>query len=443
MNILLINHYAGSDRLGMEYRPFYLAREWAAAGHAVTIVGASFSHLRQRQPEVDGDLCTTEEDGVRFRWLRTCRYAGNGPGRIANMATFVGKLSAHAGRIVREERPDAVICSSTYPLDIYPGGLMARRAKARLVFEVHDLWPLTPALLGGYSARHPYIRLLQKAEDWAYGHADLVVSVLPKALDYMTGHGLDPARFVHIPNGVRVPAPPGGEASEPLPNGEAARLPAPVAALVAGERGRGRFLVGYAGSMNVSNSLETVCEAARLLSADPVSFVLAGDGSQAQALRAAAARRKLDNFHLVGTVPKRAVQPFLAAMDALVIPWRRSPLYRFGVSPNKMFDYMLSARPVIQAGEAGNDLVAEAQCGFTVRPEDAAALAGAVLRLARLPASERLRLGENGRRHVLLHHDYRVLASRFAAAMAPGRAGTPRAGPEAADSFLICTRSFR
>ena len=53
MNVLLINHYAGSPRLGMEYRPFYLAREWVRAGHRVQIVAASFSHVRSRQPGVD------------------------------------------------------------------------------------------------------------------------------------------------------------------------------------------------------------------------------------------------------------------------------------------------------------------------------------------------------------------------------------------------------
>lgn len=412
MNILLINHYAGSDRLGMEYRPFYLGREWAAEGHAVTIIGASFSHLRHSQPEADGDLCTTEDEGVRFRWLRTGRYAGNGVGRVANMTTFVAKLFAHAGRIVREERPDVVICSSTYPLDIYPGGLIARKAGARLVFEVHDLWPLSPALLGGYSTRHPYIRLLQRAEDWAYGNADLVVSVLPDALGYMAGRGLDPRKFVHVPNGVPVAA--------SLEGVGISELPASVSALVAGERARGRFLVGYAGGMNLSNSIGTIFEAARILSGEPVSFILAGEGSQAAEFRAWAARAELDNFHLVGILPKRMVQLFLSDMDALVVPWRRSPLYRFGVSPNKMFDYMLSGRPVVQASDASNDLVAEAQCGLTVQPEDAAALAGAVLRLHRLPVSERQRLGENGRRHVLLHHDYRILASRFADAMAPG-----------------------
>ncbi len=409
MNILLINHYAGSDGMGMEYRPFYLAREWVADGHRVTIVGADYSHLRHHQPVVRRDLDVTEEDGVRFRWLRTRPYSGNGAGRVVNMLTFVSKLFANADRIAREERPDIVICSSTYPLDIHPGARIAAKAGARLVFEVHDLWPLTPMLLGGYSPRHPYIQLLQRSEDWAYRNADVVVSILPGARDYMVGRGLDPAKFVHVPNGIPIAALQGTGAGD---------LPESLAARIAKERADGRFLVGYAGGINVADAIGTVLDSAVLLRDEPVSFILCGDGPGAGALKEQAARAGLDRFHLAGVIPKRTVHRFLSEMDALVTPWKRSPLYRFGISPNKMFDYMLAGRPIIQACDACNDLVAEGQCGFTVPPEDPAALADAILRLSRMPPPERLGLGENGQRFVLQNHDYRILASRFIAATA-------------------------
>ena len=64
MKILLLNHYAGSPIHGMEYRPFYLAKEWLELGHDVTVVGASFSHLRSKQPDTDGLLTRSEIDGV-------------------------------------------------------------------------------------------------------------------------------------------------------------------------------------------------------------------------------------------------------------------------------------------------------------------------------------------------------------------------------------------
>jgi len=404
VNILLINHYAGSDRMGMEYRPFYLAREWVANGHSATLVAAAYSHLRNRQPVVRTDLEISQEEGVRFRWLRANRYVGSGAGRVANMLTFVGRLLAHADRIAWEERPDIVVCSSTYPLDIYPGARIARKMRARLVFEVHDLWPLTPILLGGYSRSHPYIQLLQRAEDCAYRRAEMVVSLLPDSLNYMVGRGLDPRKFVHIPNGIPVSR---------LLTTTSGDLPPAVALRIEQERRRGRFLVGYAGGINVAMALETLLETARILARADMTFLLAGDGSQARTLQAQVTRSKIENFHLVGHIPKPSVQNFLSQMDALAIPFHRSPLYRFGVSPNKLFDYMFAGKPVVQASEASNDLVADAGCGFTVQPENPAALADALLRLIQLSPAERRCLGENGRRFVLCNHDYHILARRF------------------------------
>lgn len=423
MNILLINHYAGSDRMGMEYRPFYFAREWLAEGHHVTVLAADFSHLRNRQPTIRRDLDVIEEEGVRFRWLRTNRYGGNGAGRVLNMSTFVGKLLLHADRIAREERPDLVICSSTYPLDIFPGAYIARKAGARLVFEVHDLWPLTPILLGGYSRRHPYIRVLQAAEDWAYRNADVVVSILPNALEYMVGRGLEARKFVHIPNGI------------PTCQADAAgneRLPPATVDLLEHERARGQFLIGFAGAINPSMALETLLAAAHQLQASGVSFFIAGGGSNAKDLRDEATRLAAHNFHMLGRMPKSSVQEFLSRMDALAIPWRRSPLYRYGVSPNKVLDYMLAGKPILQAGDASNDLPADAGCGLTVAPEDPAAFADAVLRLRALPAEERRRLGRNGRRFVLEKHDCRVLARRFLRAAAPQSMAPTAAGADVA-----------
>jgi glycosyltransferase involved in cell wall biosynthesis len=100
-------------------------------------------------------------------------------------------------------------------------------------------------------------------------------------------------------------------------------------------------------------------------------------------------------------------------MDALYIGLQRTSLFRFGISPNKLMDYMMAAKPVIQAIDAGNDMVADSGCGISLAPEDPRALADAIAQLAGLPAAERAAMGQRGREHVRRHHDYRVLAARF------------------------------
>ena len=145
--------------------------------------------------------------------------------------------------------------------------------------------------------------------------------------------------------------------------------------------------------MNLSNAVSPLVGAVHLLAREDVAFLLVGSGNHAGALRAQATRHGLDNVHMLGRIPKLAVQTFLTRQDALVVSWARSPLYRYGISPNKIFDYMLAARPVVQGSDARNDLVSDAGCGITVAPDDAAALAEAILTLRRMPAAERQRLG--------------------------------------------------
>jgi glycosyltransferase involved in cell wall biosynthesis len=162
--------------------------------------------------------------------------------------------------------------------------------------------------------------------------------------------------------------------------------------------------------------------------ASDVSFFIAGDGPMAADLRTRLRTLHIDNVHMLGRIPKTDVPGFLAGMDALAVPWHANPLYRYGVSPNKIFDYMLAARPILQASDASNDLVAEAGCGFTVPPGNPEAFAAAMSRLRALPAVQRARLGANGRRFVCEHHDFLDLAKRFLVAIdqiAPIRPAMP------------------
>jgi len=100
--ILLVNQYAGSPRDGMEYRPYYLAREWVRAGHRVQIVAAAYSHVRTRQPVVTGEAQGELIDGIAYRWLPAPAYTGNGIGRVKNIWAFLSRLWLDAPRLVAE-----------------------------------------------------------------------------------------------------------------------------------------------------------------------------------------------------------------------------------------------------------------------------------------------------------------------------------------------------
>ena len=369
-------------------------------GYRVVIVAASYSHVRTCNPEVRKCARVEAIAGVTYVWVRTPAYVGSGLDRVRNMLTFLGRLWLLSRRLSRLKGLCAVIASSTYPLDMYPAKRIARRAPARLIFEVHDLWPLSPMELGHYPRHHPFILLMQVAENFAYRHSDFVVSILPKTREHMIEHGLEEHKFVHIPNGIEP-----GEATS-----AGSVSPKEISKLRKGD-----FVVGYAGSINPANAVETLVEAARLLQNHGwIRFVIVGGGELSPNLEAYVQNERLCNVLMISPVPKAQIPAILGRFDVCYLGLRKLSLYRFGVSLNKLFDYMLAGRPVLQAIDAGNDIVSEARCGLTVEPENPQAIADAILELYAMTPGEREEMGLRGRSYVLEHHTYEKLAARFA-----------------------------
>jgi glycosyltransferase involved in cell wall biosynthesis len=385
----------------MEYRCHYLAREWVRWGHAVTIVGASYSHVRSRQPAIDETFTRETLDGVGYVWCRTPAYQGNGVGRVVNIAAFLLRLRVWPRWL--DWRPDVVIASSTYPADIGPALAIARAYRATLAWEIHDLWPLSPIELGGMSRLHPFILWMQHAENRACRESDVIISMLPKVDEHLRHHGMRVPGVVYVPNGID---PSEWTASD-------AMLPERVQIAIDAARARGHILVAYTGAHGLANALDTLLDAAARLRSEPVSWFLVGDGPERSRLATRVEIENLSNVCMLEPVAKAVIPALLRSMDLLYIGLQRQPLFRFGISPNKLMDYMMAGRPVICAIDAGNDLVNEAGCGLTIAPEDPDALAGAVRTLMARTTEERTSLGRNGAAYVQARHSYRVLAAKF------------------------------
>jgi hypothetical protein len=272
MNILYIEHYAGSDKYGMEFRPFYMAREWVKMGHSVTILGADFSHLRKKNPVIQKDFTEEWDSGVRFVWLKSNRYRRNDHMRVFNMLGFVKKIKKHAQYIADTYKPDVIIHSSTYPMDVYAAQAVKAHCNAPCFYEIHDLWPMSLlAMAPIIKESNPIIRYVQKAEDACYQLDDGVISILPGANRHIKERGFT-VNYHNVPNGIVL-----GDQPDPTPLSEE------TLHLFEQWKQQGKFIVLYAGGHARSNALDCLIEAADLVDAS-VHLVLVGKGDQKERL---------------------------------------------------------------------------------------------------------------------------------------------------------------
>ena len=402
----MVNQHASLPDQPAGTRHYSLAQQLRSRGHDVTIFAASISHhsgverrLRWR------DVCRTERvEGVRFVWLRTTPYRGNDWRRPLNMLSFlVVFLVVQAG----ERRPDVIIGSTVHPFAAFGAWLAARLRGATFIFEIRDLWPQTLIDLGAMRVGSPGERLLRTLEAFLVRRAAAVITLLPGVRDYLRGQGLPADHVVYIPNGANLAA-----FAQATSDGDRPASADVVLGEIARLRGEGRFVLGYLGAFGRVNRADLIAEAAALAETqDPrrIGVVLIGSGPERPAVEDAA--RRASPAVVCAPVPKRIVPLVLRELDATVVHTTYTPVYRYGISFNKLFEYMAAERPVVFACESAYDPVASTGAGISIPPDDPARLADAFLEMAALSPEARATMGAAGRAYVDREHNFEHLGA--------------------------------
>jgi glycosyltransferase involved in cell wall biosynthesis len=396
LKIWIVNHYADPPD-GLATRSFDLGRAAVRRGHTVTIFSSNFSHYRHRQlRRVPGLRLWRVEwiEGVRFVWVRTPPYRANDIRRIVNMVVFAA-VALLAGTFLNP-RPDAVVGVSVHPLAALAGWAIAGVRRASFVFEVTDLWPQTLIEFGRIADDGVTARAMRRLERFLFRRASRIVMLWRDTVPYVQRAAGVGERVVWIPH---LADPRRYDAILPYDGGR--KVPFTL-----------MFLGGFVESNCVERMLMTAAELQRRGRKDIV-FELIGEGTQKEAMIDRARSMGLSNVTFPPAVPKSDVPRVMSRADAFIYGLRDLPLYRYGISLNKLADYLASARPIVFFGRSSYDAVAQAGAGFSVPSGEPAAIADAVEELVARTPQERQAMGELGKQHLRAYHDIDMLTERF------------------------------
>ncbi len=384
-HIWIINDYAGSPQYGMTFRHYYLAKEFVRQGFKATIISASYSHFFKNFPDMQGKKYKKEQiDGIEFLWVKTIKYKNSfDKKRILKWLQFAYKL--YKIDTILDTKPDYIICSTTAPFAIKPCIKLAKKNHAKLIFEVRDIWPLSLVEIGGYSSKHPFIQWMHRFEKRALNKSDIIVSNLQNYSAHI--HNLGINRQAHwVSNGIDLSE---KQHVEPLNDRIKELIP------------KEKFIVGYAGKLGVSNAIKYLVETAHLLKEhEEIQFVIVGSGQEKEKLMEAS--KGLNNVLFIDTIPKNQIQSMLSHFDVCYIGLNKEHLFTYGVSPNKLFDYMYAEKSIIYAIDSGTTNIIElTNCGKTIEPENKHAIANGILELYNTNKKDLEQMGKRGKDYVL------------------------------------------
>jgi len=305
--------------------------------------------------------------GFPFVYIRIKDYGESMKKRILAIFEFHKRLMEHADEFVDLfGKPDVILGSNGYPLSPWLANRWAKKFDAKSICEICDLWPLSLEEYNIISRGGPIAKAMYQLEKKNYEDADAIIFSMEGGADYIRDKGWDVAnggkinlsKVHHINNGIDLDA---FEENLATRSNVLPRL----------EEGEKTKIV-YAGSLRTANNIGYIIDIAERMQNDDVEFFAIGGGDELEVLRKEVENRNLGNIHFTGPIDKRDIPSALknAAILLLIYSSSQTNLSQYGMSQNKLFDYLATGRPVLSNLPTKYSIINGYDCGIEKQFED-------------------------------------------------------------------------
>lgn len=385
MKIWLINHYAVPPRFYPLIRQTNFAKYLQKIGHEVLIFAASTVHNSDINLIDDEDKYKeVEEEGVHYVLVKCRNYHGNGISRIWNMCEFALKLRSVCKHYAR---PDAIVATSMPPMSCATGIALAKKYRCLGVAEIADLWPESLIVYGIAKEKSIPVMLLRRLEKWIYTHADKVIFTMDGAYDYIKEqhweNKVPKEKVFFINNGVDLSAFDENREKYTIQDDDLENDKI--------------YKIVYTGSVRKVNNLGILLDVAKRIQDETIKFLIWGDGNEKSYLEQRLIEENIHNVIFKGRVDKKYIPYITSRADLNYMHGESSPLFRFGLSANKLFDYFAAGKPIFSDLNVKYNPITIWKAGIDIEDSSIENIADKILQMRKMPQEEYLSYCRNAR----------------------------------------------
>lgn len=393
-NIWLINYYSYPPGTSSWRRHYDLGKELLKYGYNIDIIGGSFVHDRKKHILNKNEKYRIENhEGLKFHILNGISYSGSLM-RIFSMIEFMIKVFFYEKKL--KVKPDIIYCSCPHPFNGLISLYLSKKYKCKFILEIRDLWPETWVEMGAITRKSLIYKFFAWIEKLLYKKADKIITLMPGAFMYIEKLGIPKEKVEWVSNGVDLEEFDKNYFKEPVYKFD-----------------KSKFNITYTGSIGIANALEELFEVAKDLREENIMFNIIGDGPLKDKYINYCRENNINNVKFYNPIPKDKIPAILRESEVLMTFTKNSNLYKYGISPNKLFEYLASFKPIIFSGNVYNDVVKISNCGISVEAENKEKLKEAFSKICNFSQNEREELGQNGRGYLEKNFTNKVLTNKL------------------------------
>ena len=401
-NILIFTHAGGSTKYGPNIRWYNFALALRTYDIKTTIISSSYFHKYINQPKIEKNVTKEIINNIDYLWIKTSKYKKRGYQQVFNQFEFTIKSFLTILK-VKDIKPKVIVASSPHPFVIFPAFIFAKVFSAKLIYDTRDLWPQVLLELGVINKINPFYWVLKFVEHFAVINSDMVFSVKEGEYSYYKkNYKLKPSKFYYLPNGF-------------MPDEQIKKSKSSfIRELIYELKSKNKFILTYAGALSRYYNIESLLELAINIKKYKLNvlIIIVGGGDLLKSFKNKVISANLSNIRILGKINKSDVHQILEISSAGFVSLQNLDIHKYGISCNKIYEYMYCHLPILGHYETKYDPVKESNCGLVSHPGDSVKLLKDLTLLINNPLLCK-EMGERGYEYFLSNHNIENISKKL------------------------------